>query len=283
MEIRNLDFAYLAGTPRATPALRGISLTIKEGERVAILGAARSGKSTLAQAMAGLIRLPPNSVFFRGEDITRRDFGRGRLRASLGLLFQDAGAQVIEDIVGKDIAFGPTNAGVSAELTRQRVEESLNAVGLPYAEYRLRYTQTLSGGELRRVALAGILAMRTSALILDEPAAGLDPIGQETVMDVLRRLTGDPHRTLIVCSSGLTHAALLCDRIIGLRDGGVELDSALEDALRQPDRLAALDISLPEVVRLARDLQPLFPDLSVGILTVEDLVAELLPRLGGGR
>lgn len=212
-----------------------------------------------------------------------RDFDRGRLRASLGLLFQDAGAQVIEDIVGKDVAFGPTSAGVSAEMTRQRVEQSLNAVGLPYAEYRLRYTQTLSGGELRRVALAGILAMHTSALILDEPAAGLDPIGQQRVTDVLRQLMDDPHLTLVVCSSELTHAALLCDRIIGLRDGRVEFDSSLEDALRQPDRLAALDVSLPEVVRLARELQPLFPDLPVGILTMEDLVAELLQRLGGGR
>lgn len=229
--------------------------------------------------MAGLIRVPPGRVFFRGQDMAARDFDRVRLRASLGLLFQDAGAQVIEDIVGKDVAFGPTNAGLPAALTRQRVEESLNAVGLPYTEYRLRYTQTLSGGELRRVALAGILAMHTSALILDEPAAGLDPLGQERVLDVVRSLTDDRQLTLIVCSSGLTHATLLCDRIIGLRAGRVTIDSGLKDALRQPDRLAALDIGLPEAVLLAGQLRPLFPDLPYGLLTVEDLVAALRARL----
>lgn len=211
------------------------------------------------------------------------DIDRSRLRASIGLLFQDAGAQVIEDIVGKDVAFGPTSAGVPAAETRQLVEESLNAVGLPYAEYRLRYTQTLSGGELRRVGLAGMLAMRAPLLILDEPAAGLDPLGQERVMGVLRQLADDPRLTLVVCSSGLTHAALLCDRIIGLRAGHVTFDGSLEAALSQPDHLAALDIGLPDVVLLARELRPLFPDLPRGLLTVDDLVAALLPRLRGER
>lgn len=231
--------------------------------------------------MASLIRVPRNRVLFRGEDIAARDFDRARLRASVGLLFQNAGAQVIEDIVGKDVAFGPTRAGLPARVTRQRVEDSLNATGLPYADYRLRYTQTLSGGELRRVALAGILAMHASVLILDEPAAGLDPLGQERVMNVLRDLAHDPNLTLVVCSTGLTHAALLCNRIIVLGSGRVKLDDTLDHALRQPERLAALDIGLPDAVVLARELRPLFPDLPGNLLTVDDLVAELLPRLRG--
>jgi energy-coupling factor transport system ATP-binding protein len=280
LELRNFSYTYLEGTPRANEAIRDVSFEIERGERVAIVGPTQSGKSTVVDAFAHLLRLKGGQVFYEGEDVAAPGYDRGALRRRVGVVFQQPDTQIIEDVVGADVAFGPTAAGLPAQETRARVEESLNALGLPYPEYRLRYVHALSGGQRRRVAIAGTLAMRTPVLVLDEPMAGLDPRGRKELLGLLRRLADDRDLTLVVCSASLGDASLLCDRVVVLDEGRVALDGPLREVLRQADRLAALDITLPEPTAGAIELKKLFLDLPADVLTEDELEAELVKRLG---
>jgi energy-coupling factor transport system ATP-binding protein len=279
IELRNFRYTYLEGTPRANEAVRDVSFSIRRGERVAIVGATQSGKSTIVDSFAHLLRLKSDQVFYEGEDVAAPGYDRGALRRRVGIVFQRPDSQLIEDVVGADVAFGPTAAGIGAEETRQRVEESLNALGLPYPEFRLRYVHALSGGQQRRVAIAGVLAMHTPVLVLDEPTAGLDPRGRRELLVLLRWLADDRDLTLVVCSASLSDASLLCDRVVVLSEGRVAMDGPLREVLREADRLAALDITLPEPTIGARELRELFPDLPTDVLTEEELETELLKRL----
>jgi energy-coupling factor transport system ATP-binding protein len=280
IELRNFRYTYLEGTPRANEAIRDVSFKIHRGERVAIVGATQSGKSTIVDSFAHLLRLKRDQVFYEGEDVAAPGYDRGALRREVGIVFQRPDSQLIEDVVGADVAFGPTAAGLPAAETRQRVEESLNALGLPYPEFRLRYVHALSGGQRRRVAIAGVIAMRTPVLVLDEPMAGLDPRGRRELLELLRRLADDRDLTLVVCSTYLGDASLLCDRVVVLGEGRVVMDGRLREVLREADRLAALDITLPEPTSGARELRKLIPNLPPDVLTEEELEAALLERLG---
>ena len=280
IELRNFRYTYLEGTPRANEAIRDVSFKIHRGERVAIVGATQSGKSTIVDSFAHLLRLKRDQVFYEGEDVAAPGYDRGALRREVGIVFQRPDSQLIEDVVGADVAFGPTAAGLPAAETRQRVEESLNALGLPYPEFRLRYVHALSGGQRRRVAIAGVIAMRTPVLVLDEPMAGLDPRGRRELLELLRRLADDRDLTLVVCSTSLGDASLLCDRVVVLGEGRVVMDGRLREVLREADRLAALDITLPEPTSGARELRKLIPNLPPDVLTEEELEAALLERLG---
>jgi energy-coupling factor transport system ATP-binding protein len=280
IELRNFRYTYLEGTPRANEAIRDVSFGIRRGERVGIVGATQSGKSTVVDSFVHLLRLKRGQVFYGGEDVAAPDYDRGRLRREIGIVFQQPDSQIIEDVTGADVAFGPTAAGIPAEETRRRVEESLNALGLPYPEYRLRYVHALSGGQRRRVAIAGVLAMHTPVLVLDEPMAGLDPRGRRELLDLLTRLQRDRDLTLIVCSASLTDASLLCDRFIVLDRGTVVMDGPVREVLREADRLAELDITLPEPVIGAREMKKIFPDFPTELLTEDELEDELLKRIG---
>ncbi len=280
LELRNFRYTYLEGTPRASDAIRDVSFEIQRGERVGIVGPTQSGKSTVVDSFAHLLRLKLGQVFYDGEDVAAPGYDRRKLRREVGIVFQQPDSQIIEDVVGADVAFGPTAAGLPAEETRRRVEESLNALGLPYPEYRLRYVHALSGGQRRRVAIAGVLAMHTPVLVLDEPMAGLDPRGRRELLELLIRLQKDRDLTLIVCSASLSDASLLCDRFIVLDEGRVVMDGPVREVLREADRLAQLDITLPEPVIGAQEFRTLFPDLPADILTEDELESALLERLG---
>jgi len=280
IELRNFRYTYLEGTPRANEAIRDVSFKIRPGERVGIVGSTRSGKSTVVDAFAHLLRLRPGQVFYKGEDVAAPGYDRAGLRREIGIVFQQPDSQLIEDVVGADVAFGPTAAGLPAGETRRRVEESLDALNLPYPEYRLRYVHALSGGQRRRVAIAGVLAMHTPVLVLDEPMAGLDPRGRRELLELLIRLQRDRDLTLVVCSASLSDASLLCDRFVVLDEGRTVMDGPVHEVLRDADRLAELDITLPETVQVTRELQELFPDLPSDVLNEDELEAELLKRLG---
>ena len=280
IELRNFRYTYLEGTPRASEAIKDVSFSIRRGERVGIVGPTQSGKSTVVDSFAHLLRLKPGQVFHDGEDVATPGYDRGALRRRVGIVFQQPDSQLVQDVVGADVAFGPTAAGLSAEETRRRVEESLDALGLPYPEYRLRYIHALSGGQRRRVAIAGVLAMHTPVLVLDEPMAGLDPRGRRELMELLIRLQKDRDLTLIICSASLSDASLLCDRFIVLDAGRVIVDGPVREVLREAGHLAELDITLPEPVLCARELGKLFPDLPNAMLTEDELEAEVLKRLG---
>ena len=281
LELRNFAYTYLEGTPRAGEAIRDVSFEIRRGERVGIVGATQSGKSTIVASFAHLLRVKPGQVFYEGRDIAEPGDDRARLRREVGIVFQRPDSQIIESVVGADVAFGPTAAGLPAAETRARVEESLNTLGLPYPEYRLRYVHALSGGQRRRVAIAGVLAMRTPVLVLDEPMAGLDPRGRRELLELLIRLQRDRDLTLIVCSASLTDVSLLCDRFVVLDDGKVAMDGPVREVLREADRLAQLDITLPEPVIGAQEMRKLFPGFPTDLLTEDELEAELVKRVGG--
>jgi len=280
IELRNFEYTYLEGTPRASEAIRDVSFGIQRGERVGIVGPTQSGKSTIIDSFVHLLRLKPDQVFYDGEDVAASGYDRGRLRREIGIVFQQPDSQIIENVVGADVAFGPTAAGLSAKETRERVEESLNTLGLPYPDFRLRYVHALSGGQRRRVAIAGVLAMHTPVLVLDEPMAGLDPRGRKELLELLTRLQRDRDLTLIVCSASLTDASLLCDRFIVLEEGTVVMDGPVREVLKEADRLAELDITLPEPVIGAREMRKLFPDFPTELLTEDELEAELVKRIG---
>jgi len=280
LELKGFAYTYLEGTPKASETVRDVSFRIHRGERVGIVGATESGKSTVLDSFAHLLRLAQGRVFYRGEDVAAPGYDRGRLRREIGIVFQQPDSQIIEDVVGADVAFGPTAAGLSATETRERVEESLNTLGLPYPDYRLRYIHALSGGQRRRVAIAGVLAMHTPLLVLDEPMAGLDPRGRKELLELLIELQRERELTLVVCSASLTDASLLCDRFIVLDRGTVVMDGPAREILSEADRLAELDITLPEPVVGAREMQKLFPDFPTDLLTEDELESELLKRLG---
>ena len=282
-ELRDFRYSYLEGTPRAVEAARGVSFEVRRGERVGIVGPTQSGKSTIVYALAHLLRLKEGQVFHEGEDVAAAGYDRAALRREVGVVFQRPDFQILEDVVGKDVAFGPTAAGIPAKETRERVEESLEAVGLSYPEFRLRYVHALSGGQKRRVALAGVLAMRAPLILLDEPMAGLDPRGRQELFDLFDRLREQQDLTMVMCSSSLADASLLCDRLIVLEEGRVAMDGPVREVLAEADRLEALGIALPEPVALARELGKLFPDFPTGLLTEEDLEEALLARLGESR
>jgi energy-coupling factor transport system ATP-binding protein len=281
LELRNFRYTYLEGTPKANEAVRDVSFSIRRDERVAIVGPTHSGKSTIVDSFAHLLRLKEGQVFYEGEDIAAPGYDRAALRRKVGIVFQRPDSQIIEDVVGADVAFGPTAAGIPAEETRRRVEEGLDALGLPYPDFRLRYVHALSGGQSRRVAIAGVIAMRTPVLVLDEPMAGLDPRGRRELLGLLRRLADDRDLTLVMCSASLGDVSLLCDRVVVLNEEGrVVMDGPLSEVMRDADGLATLDVTLPEPVEGARELRKLFPDLPTDILTEEELESELLERIG---
>jgi energy-coupling factor transport system ATP-binding protein len=281
LELRNFRYTYLEGTPKANEAVRDVSFSIRRDERVAIVGPTHSGKSTIVDSFAHLLRLKEGQVFYEGEDIAAPGYDRAALRRKVGIVFQRPDSQIIEDVVGADVAFGPNAAGIPAEETRRRVEEGLDALGLPYPDFRLRYVHALSGGQRRRVAIAGVIAMRTPVLVLDEPMAGLDPRGRRELLGLLRRLADDRDLTLVMCSASLGDVSLLCDRVVVLNEESrVVMDGPLSEVLRDADGLATLDVTLPEPVEGARELRKLFPDLPTDILTEEELESELLERMG---
>src|ERR671913_122096 len=161
LELRGFAYTYLEGTPRESEAVRDVSFRIHRGERVGIVGATQSGKSTVVDSFAHLLRLKPGQIFYKGEDVAAPGYDRVGLRREVGIVFQRPESQIIEDVVGADVAFGPTAAGLPAAETRERVEESLNTLGLPYPEYRLRYVHALSGGQRRRLTLAPVVPLHT--------------------------------------------------------------------------------------------------------------------------
>src|SRR5437588_9688468 len=212
-ELRDVYHTYLRGTPFAVEALRGLSLSIPDNLTVALVGPTKSGKSTVVDLLAGLIKPAAGTFFFEGEDVSALSFDIERIRSVVGVVFQSPDAQIFEDTVGKDVSFGPRRKKVPLAESRRLVQESLEAVGLPYEDFRTRYTYALSGGQKRRVAIAGVLALQPKVIIFDEPTAGLDPRGRRELLDLIVRLKQIHNLTIVYTSSGLEDVIGLADSI----------------------------------------------------------------------
>ena len=187
-ELKNVQHTYLRGTPFAMQALAGLSLSIAAGQTTALVGPTKAGKSTIVDILAGLIKPAAGTFFFEGVDVGAPSFDIERIRSIVGVVFQSPESQIFEDTVGKDVSFGPRRKKVSLAESRRLVQQSLEAVGLPYEDFRSRYTYALSGGQKRRVAIAGVLALQPKVIIFDEPTAGLDPRGRRELLELIARL-----------------------------------------------------------------------------------------------
>src|SRR5438477_6314806 len=221
-ELRVVYHTYLRGTPFAVEALRGLSLSIPDNLTVALVGPTKSGKSTVVDLLAGLIKPAAGTFFFEGEDVSAPSFDIERIRSVVGVVFQSPDAQIFEDTVGKDVSFGPRRKKVPLAESRRLVQESLEAVGLPYEDFRTRYTYALSGGQKRRVAIAGVLAMQPKVIIFDEPTAGLDPRGRRELLDLIVRLKQRHNLTVVYTSASLDDVIELADSIYIPDQGHVE-------------------------------------------------------------
>ncbi len=275
-ELKNQSHTYLRGTPFAVQALNGLSLSIIAGQTTAIVGPTKSGKSTVVDILAGLIRPTAGTFFFNGTDVGAPSFDIERIRSIVGVVFQSPESQIFEDTVGKDVSFGPRRKKLPLAESRRLVQESLEAVGLPYEDFRSRYTYALSGGQKRRVAIAGVLALQPKIIIFDEPTAGLDPRGRRELLALIARFKQQQGLTIIYTSSGLDDVIGLADTIYILDQGRTVLSGTPREILQHADQLTTLDVALPEAAQVALALHDIIPTIRTDVLNLEELEAEII-------
>lgn len=250
MELEGVSFTYLQGTPFESQALHEIDLTIAEAEAIGLAGTTGSGKSTLIQHLNGLIRPQTGSVRVQGKEVPRRGGDLRWLREAVGLLFQFPEQQLFEETVAQDVAFGPRCLGLPPDQIQTRVKEALERVGLDLEQFGDRSPFQLSGGEARKVALAGVLANRPRYLVLDEPTAGLDPASRRDLIERLRRWRREEGLTLVVVSHSMDELAQLVDRLVVLAEGRVAADGPIRELFDQPERLQELGLEAPAVSQI---------------------------------
>jgi energy-coupling factor transporter ATP-binding protein EcfA2 len=270
-DLRNVTHTYLRDTPFATEALRGLTLSIPSAQTVALVGPTKAGKSTIIDLLASLIKPPPDTCFFKGDDVASSAFDIERIRSSVGVVFQSPESQIFEETVGKDVSFGLRRKKVPLAESRRLVQESLEAVGLPYEDFRTRYTYALSGGQKRRVAIAGVLALQPEVIIFDEPVAGLDPRGRRELLDLIVNLKQRQGLTIIYVSSRLEEVIDLADLIHVIDQGRLAFSGTPREILASSDELAALDVALPEAAQIALSLREVLPAIRTDVLNLDEL------------
>ena len=279
IEVKHLTHIYAPGTPFESRAVDDVSFTVNDGDFVGLIGHTGSGKSTLIQHLNALLKPAGGQVLVDGEDIHQP--GRSlSARLKVGLVFQYPEYQLFEETVRKDVGFGPRNLGLSDAEVDARVSEALRRVGLSEGDWE-KSPFELSGGQKRRAAIAGVLAMRPEFLVLDEPAAGLDPAGRSSMRALVNSLHADG-TTVIMVSHSMDDVATLCTRILVMNGGRLEMDAAPAEVFRQGERLRAMHLDLPGAARLRDKLNADGFDLPADVFTVERIAEELLKRLKKG-
>ncbi|MGE5541814.1 MAG: energy-coupling factor transporter ATPase [Bacillota bacterium] len=282
IEVRNLTHIYSPGTPVEVVALDGVSLRIEDGEFVAVIGPTGSGKSTLVQHLNGLLRPNAGSVIVDGIDLWARGTSLREIRRKVGLIFQYPEHQVFEETVYQDIAFGPRNLGLNATDVDRQVREAARLVGLDEATLE-RSPFELSGGQMRRVAIAGVLAMGHGAIILDEPTAGLDPHGRDEILGHIKRLHAERGTTIVLVSHNMEDVARLASRILVMNRGRIVLDGTPREVFGRGDLLHEIGLAPPEVTDLMRSLTARGKAVRMDVLTVEEAAREIAGLLRGRR
>jgi len=277
IEVRELTHTYMKGTASEVTALSNISFKIRDGEFVGLIGATGSGKSTLIQHLNGLLKPTSGSVLIDGVDIWSKGSSLKEVRRKVGLVFQYPEQQVFEETIFDDIAFGPKNLGLPAEEVKRRVEEATRMVGLS-EELMSRSPFELSGGQLRRVAIAGIVAMKPKVLILDEPAAGLDPKGRKQILGNIKKLH-DSGMTVILVSHNMEEVARLCQRILVLDKGRLIADSSPRHIFSRAKLITSVGLRPPDVVTLMERLRESGWQVRTDVLTVEEAYQEIRREL----
>jgi energy-coupling factor transporter ATPase len=281
IEVRDLGHDYMLGTPLAVTAISGIRLEVRRGEIVGVIGHTGSGKSTAIQHLNGLYRPQHGQVRVLGQDLRDPKTDVRALRRRVGLLFQNPEAQLFEQYVGDDVAYGPRNLKLGREEVRARVRRAMESVGLGFEEFKDRITFGLSGGQMRRVALAGVLALEPEVLILDEPTAGLDPHGRRQLYDTLLALHANG-LTLVIVSHNMEELAQVCDRLFVIRDGQTVMSGSPAEIFTQAAELRQMGLGVPGVTAAIDDLRQagLLPP-GEAALTVDQAAAILQGAFNG--
>ncbi len=254
IEIKNLSYTYMKDTVFEHRALKDINLRIENGEFIGLIGHTGSGKSTLIQHLNVLLKPSEGQIIIDGTDITQKGVPLKKIRQMVGLVFQYPEHQLFEETVYKDVAFGPQNLGLSPKAIEERVKEALGLVGLDYDKIKDLSPFELSGGQKRRVAIAGVLAMQPQVLILDEPTAGLDPKGRDEILSEIRRLHEKKKITVILVSHSMEDIANLVDRVIVMSEGEIILTDTPRNVFKQSDLLCSIGLGVPQVTMLVNEL-----------------------------
>ena len=280
--VKNLTHIYDEGMPFASKALDDISFEIKDNDFVGLIGHTGSGKSTLIQHLNGLLKPSYGQIIVNGFNITDKDLNLTEIRKRVGIVFQYPEYQLFEETVEKDIAFGPGNLGLDEEEISKRVRKSMEAVGLDYETYKDKSPFDLSGGQKRRVAIAGVIAMNPEVLILDEPTAGLDPGGRDEIFNLIKKLHRDNNITIILSSHSMDDMAKLAQTIIVMNHGKIEfMGTPREVFTSHAARLREIGLDVPQVLELATKLRNKGFDIRPDVLTVEEIKDEILKVMRG--
>lgn len=279
IKIENLTHVYMPKSPFEKIALDNVSLDIKDGEFIALIGHTGSGKSTLIQHFNGLLEATSGKIIVDGVDITDKKAKLTDVRKKVGLVFQYPEYQIFEETIAKDIEFGPRNLGLSDEDIHNRVVKAMEMVGLDYETYKDRSPFDLSGGQKRRVAIAGVVAMQPTTLILDEPTAGLDPKGRDDILEQICKLHRDYNMTIVIVSHSMEDVAKFAERIIVMNGGKVALQGTPAEVFKEVDVLEKIGLGVPQVTYLVRELRKKGFDLSDNIFTIEEAKKEILSIL----
>ncbi len=279
--IEKLTHTYMPGSPFQATAIHDVSLTIQDGEFIGLIGHTGSGKSTLIQHLNGLLRPSSGRVLIDGKDLFGKDTDKREVRRKVGLVFQYPENQLFEETVAADIAFGPKNLGLSPEEVDARVRDACAQVRLDYDTFKDRSVFELSGGQMRRAAIAGVLAMQPQTLILDEPCAGLDPRGRDEILGLVRELHQTRGTTVVMVSHSMDDVAALVGRVIVMNRGQVAMDGTPREVFRQGEALRAMGLDVPEAARLAARLREKGFDVPQDAYLHGELL-EAIKRIVGG-
>ena len=269
LKLENVSYIYEKGTSQETAAIKNVDLEINTGEFVAIIGHTGSGKSTLIQHLNGLIRASSGALYYNGENIYEDGYDMKKLRTRVGLVFQYPEHQLFEIDVLTDVCFGPQNQGLTKEEALIRAKEALRLAGLDESYYK-RSPFELSGGQKRRVAIAGVLAMEPEVLILDEPTAGLDPRGRDEILDQISRLHRERHMNIILVSHSMEDVARYADRLLVMNHGKKVFDGTPREVFSHYKELEAKGLAAPQVTYLVHDLKAQGIAIDESITTVEE-------------
>ena len=279
IQVRNLTHIYEPGLPTESVALEDVSFEIDDGEMVGIIGHTGSGKSTLLQHLNGLLKPTSGQIIVGDTDITARGVSMVEIRKRVGLVFQYPEDQLFEETVALDVAFGPKNLGLTREEIDERVREALELVGLPYDEVAERSPFELSGGQKRRVAIAGVIAMHPEVLILDEPTAGLDPKAHKDVLKMIEEVHRRTGNITILVSHNMADIARLSDKVIVIDSGRLVTVGTPYEVFSQHDKLEEVGLALPPVTQFTETLRSRGMNLSETILSTDQAAEEIYRAL----
>lgn len=282
IEVSNLTHIYMPKTPFEKKALKNINIKIEQGEFVALIGHTGSGKSTLIQHLNGLLKGSSGEIIVDGANFSDKNTKLSDIRKKVGLVFQYPEYQLFEETIEKDIAFGPQNLNLNEDEINKRVVKAMEMVGLGYDDYKDKSPFELSGGQKRRVAIAGVVAMEPKVLILDEPTAGLDPRGRDEILEQIQKLHKEYGMTIILVSHSMEDVAKVANRVVVMNLGEIILDGAPREIFKQSDRLEKVGLAVPQVTYLIKALKDRGFDISTDIFTIQEAKQELIKVLRKG-